>query len=639
MPSSMTTTTGTTTIKRTHIQQLIDAWNGTTSVPLVLNGQGTDATSLTIKSNGVNPPMKIVDPQGFTVFSIGTNGVISPNVSSTAGPISLGATPPATMPTTAGFYYGATTTSVASVNVSAASSNPMRWTSSNAYAGGTTPTNQIMQTLETYNMAAGNLAILLRPTTTTASSSITQGLYMVLRANANVASTVYSRDYNIQAVADGFPTGTGDVNVVGSLNITTDLNDAGAVPIAKFKSRGFFTGIYSPPVNWLDGDATKQDPQTTVASGTETTYDTKIITTSTSTSTTVALAGVGSPLTSGTTYPTPPLPVNQPRGSLPVFRSDITGSSGAYTFTGSWGRLPASTTQGLVLQADTSAPVLNPYGMKWGLPTSALTGLHREVIYPQQMTAVQTVNSPGASQFYAPTYSASNTLVGTLGTNVSKAEWRFPRNDATTYNVTTATNSLVVGDTYKVISLGSTSNTEWLALAGFPGTVTTAGVATATTTPTFAVNSGFTAALAGSGTGSGTVQRVNTTAFCTVPIPTGWKSGNFRVRLYYSTTGSSSGIAWQVGYGIEVLLPNASTTAAAAFPTLTNVSLPVSSTAATDALRMAETTIVLGDLAPVTIDTVATYGGVVDLAITRLASTDAVAVSAFLRMVVVEFGI
>lgn len=620
MPSSMTTTTGTSTIKRTHIQQLIDAWNGVTSVPLVLNGQGTDYTPLTIKANGVSSPFQIIDANNAVVFSVGTTGVISPSVSTTSGTVSVGTTQVST-PSTPGIFSGVTSTLANSVNVSVANTNPMRWTSSDSY-GGSTPTNQILQTLETYNMAAGSLAILLRPTTTTVSSSITQGLYLVLRANANVSGTAIPRDYNIQAVADGFPTGTGDANVVGSLNITTDLNDATSVPIAKFKSRGFFTGIYTPPVNWLNGDTSVQDPQTTVASGTETTYDTRIITTSTS----VELVA-------------PPLPSSHPRGAIPVFRSDISGAPGGYTFTGSWGRMPTAATNGHVLIADTATPLTNPYGLKWGLPTSALTGLHREVIYPQQMTAVQTVNSPGASQFYAPTYSASNTLVGTLGTNVSKAEWRFPRNDVITYNVTTATNSLVVGDTYKVISLGTTTNTEWLALAGFSGTVTVAGVATATTTPTFAVNSGFTAALTGSGTGTGTVQRVNTTAFCTVPIPTGWKSGNFRVRLYYSTTGSSTGIAWRVGYGIEVLLPNASTTAAAAFPALTNVDLPVSSTAAADALRMAETTVGLVDLAPVTIDAVATYGGVVDLAITRRADTDAVAVSAFLRMVVVEFGI
>lgn len=620
MPSSMTTTTGTSTIKRTHIQQLIDAWNGVTSVPLVLNGQGTDYTPLTIKANGVSAPFQIIDANGATVFSIGTTGVISPSVSTVSGTVSVGTTQVST-PSTPGIFSGVTSTLANSVNVSVASTNPMRWTSSDSY-GGSTPTNQILQTLETYNMAAGSLAILLRPTTTTVTNSITQGLYLVLRANANVSGTAIPRDYNIQAVADGFPTGTGDANVVGSLNITTDLNDGAVVPIAKFKSRGFFTGIYTPPVNWLNGDTSVQDPQTTVASGTETTYDTRIITTSTSTEAV-----------------TPPLPSTHPRGAIPVFRSDISGAPGAYTFTGSWGRMPTAATSGHVLIADTTSPITNPYGLKWGLPTSAVTGLHREVIYPQQMTAVQVVNSPASTQFYAPVYSATNTTVGTLGLNAFKSEWRFPRNDGITYNVTTASNSLVVGDVYKVVSLGTTTNAEWLALAGYQGTVNVAGTGVATTTPTFAANSGFTAALVASGVGTGSVVRVNTTAFCTVPIPTGWKAGNVRVRLYYSTTTATAGIAWQVGYGIEVLLPNASATADASFPALANISMPVSSTAAGNALRMTETVFSMVDLAPVTIDTVATYGGVLDIAVTRLANIDNVAATAFLRMVVVEFGV
>lgn len=103
MPSSMTTTTGTSTIKRTHIQQLIDAWNGVTSVPLVLNGQGTDYTPLTIKANGVSAPFQIIDANGATVFSIGTTGVISPSVSTTSGTVSVGTTQVST-PSTPGIF-------------------------------------------------------------------------------------------------------------------------------------------------------------------------------------------------------------------------------------------------------------------------------------------------------------------------------------------------------------------------------------------------------------------------------------------------------------------------------------------------------------------------------------------------------
>lgn len=272
-------------------------------------------------------------------------------------------------------------------------------------------------------------------------------------------------------------------------------------------------------------------------------------------------------------------------------------------------------------------------------------GVQRAIIMPQQMTASHTVSSPQAGQWYAATYVATSSQVGTAGTNVPKSEWRFPPNHtgATTFGVTAAGAALVVGDTYKVVSLGTTTNAEWLALAGYTGTVSVGGAGVATTTPTFAVNSGFTAALTGIGAGTGTVQRVDTTVFASVPLPTEWKAGNVRLRLFYrteATLGALTRIAWTVKRFFPIV-------EGTAFPTaFTEIALPTTIANVAHQLRVAETTFAVPATPATTVITVPgaaegapVYAQIMDLAITRSASSDMTLDAAHLHMVTVEFGV
>ena len=328
--TSLSTTVTSNTIKRNHVQQIVDAWNGTsdtTAAPLILNHSTSkvgsavspfkimvNAASTDVNSNSVKAlhiTKQNSDNSTSDVFYVTASGTIYPNAASTlAG--GTAATPALKFYSTdapvTGLYGD-----IDSVNITVRGSK----TFGSQYFVGTGISQNIFDValVSSDQMTSDFKAIILKylkPTTSTNSSG-SVGVKQTWRSYS-YDSTLKYRDYSFVAKSNSF---SGSSTAEGYIELVNEYNGSGTdVSIAKFHSSGLITGSYAPDSTW---------PPTTATASTET--------------------------AATTTFP---------RGSIPVYQVTQTGASSPYNFSGKWGQLAAGT-NGYILVADST--VTN--GVRW----------------------------------------------------------------------------------------------------------------------------------------------------------------------------------------------------------------------------------------------------------------------------------
>lgn len=336
MPTEMTTTTTSSTIKRSHIQQIIDAWNGSSAVPLVLNhSQATTGTPLVIKgytaNSSNNAALVIKNSNDTTTLTIYADGSLSPNPSGNFSVGTLGSPGIKFAAYPNGFYAGQVNTAN-HMAVAIQNTEVMRWQLSNS-----SYSTLISQRIESA-ISSGNDALILAPIAPTSNGAQT-GVRTIFRAYSQNAGVGITRDFVFQAsttAADG----------TGSLEVTTQLNSGAATSLMSIKSNGTFSGIYAPDVTWPPTDSTAITQTQSVTNASATTL---------------------------------------PRGTIPVYKVTTTGTTPNFTYTGSWGK-QAVGANGYVLTADST----QDSGVAWASTSSSAYSLARFALNPAAFTPATT---------------------------------------------------------------------------------------------------------------------------------------------------------------------------------------------------------------------------------------------------------
>lgn len=318
----LNSTATSSTVKRTHVEQIIKAWNGSLqadAAPLLLNhneaSTGSMPTPLKIIVNstsntGASPTkaIHVVNESGTDLFYVTRAGVVYPPPGAFTG----GGT--ALLPTIA-FASGYATGLYGSSTEVAMTATGSR-TFGSATIGGINYNIFNASLISSDTMTTNFEAIVLRPVippSNTAGSGY-QGVKHVLRSYAHDGA-VKTRDYALRSTSNTFSSTTaveGYLEIFGSY--ATD--SPSETSIAKFHHSGLFTGKFAPDKDW---------PPTTATPSTET-------------------AAI-------TTFP---------RGAIPVYKVVQSGAGPSYSFSGTWQQLAAGA-NGYILVADNT--VSN--GIKW----------------------------------------------------------------------------------------------------------------------------------------------------------------------------------------------------------------------------------------------------------------------------------
>lgn len=316
----LTSTVSSTTVKRSHVEQIIKAWNGaneTDASPLVLNhsvaSTASAPTPLKIIVNTSNltagsatKALHVVDQSNNDVFYVTVGGTVFPNLATSF----VGGT--ALLPILK-FYASSTPVTgmygdVSSVNITVNSqrtfgSENISGTNFNIFDAGITSSSTMVSDFE---------AIVLKYLQPSASTSVSgsTGVQHIFRTYS-YDTTLHTRDYIFRAKSKTTGLATAD----GYLELF-DKYLGTETTIATFNSGGLITGKFAPDNNW---------PPTTATPSTET--------------------------ATTTTFP---------RGAIPVYQVVQSGAGPSYTFSGTWQQLAAGA-NGYILVADNT--VSN--GIKW----------------------------------------------------------------------------------------------------------------------------------------------------------------------------------------------------------------------------------------------------------------------------------
>lgn len=316
----LTSTVSSTTVKRSHVEQIIRAWNGaneTDASPLVLNhsvaSTASAPTPLKIIVNTSNltagsatKALHVVDQSNNDVFYVTVGGTVFPNLATSF----VGGT--ALLPILK-FYASSTPVTgmygdVSSVNITVNSqrtfgSENISGTNFNIFDAGITSSSTMVSDFEAIVLKY------LQPSASTSASGST-GVQHIFRT-FSYDTTLHTRDYIFRAKSKTTGLATAD----GYLELF-DKYLGTETTIATFNSGGLITGKFAPDKNWPPTNATP----------------------STETATT-------------TTFP---------RGAIPVYQVVQSGAGPSYTFSGTWQQLAAGA-NGYILVADNT--VSN--GIKW----------------------------------------------------------------------------------------------------------------------------------------------------------------------------------------------------------------------------------------------------------------------------------
>lgn len=316
----LTSTVSSTTVKRSHVEQIIRAWNGaseTDASPLVLNHSVSSASSAptplkiivntsNLTAGSATKAFHVVDQSNNDVFYITVGGTVFPSLATSF----VGGT--ALLPILK-FYASSTPVTgmyggVSSVNITVNSqrtfgSENISGTNFNIFDAGITSSSTMVSDFE---------AIILKYLQPSASTSVSgsTGVQHIFRTYS-YDTTLHTRDYIFRAKSKNTGLATAD----GYLELF-DKYLGNETPIATFNSGGLITGKFAPDKNW---------PPTTATPSTET--------------------------ATTTTFP---------RGAIPVYQVVQSGAGPSYTFSGTWQQLAAGA-NGYILVADNT--VSN--GIKW----------------------------------------------------------------------------------------------------------------------------------------------------------------------------------------------------------------------------------------------------------------------------------
>ena len=324
----LTSTVSSTTVKRSHVEQIIKAWNGaneTDASPLVLNHSVSSTASAptplkiivntsNLTAGSATKALHVVDQSNNDVFYVTVGGTVFPNLATSF----VGGT--ALLPILK-FYASATPVTgmygdVSSVNITVNSqrtfgSENISGTNFNIFDAGITSSSTMVSDFE---------AIVLKYLQPSASTSVSggTGVQHIFRTYS-YDTTLHTRDYIFRAKSKttGLATADGYLELfdkyLGNETSIVKFNSSGAI---EFNSTGLITGKFAPDKDW---------PPTTATPSTET--------------------------ATTTTFP---------QGAIPVYQVVQSGAGPSYTFSGTWQQLAAGA-NGYILVADNT--VSN--GIKW----------------------------------------------------------------------------------------------------------------------------------------------------------------------------------------------------------------------------------------------------------------------------------
>jgi hypothetical protein len=333
--ASLNSTVTSVTVKRSHVEQIIEAWNGLsdgTAAPLVLNHSSQSSTALTplkIKVNSASTSggnavkaLHIVNQNNADLFYVTATGTVFPGGGTFSGGLATAASLKFDANQSAtGMYGGSTSVNITVNNSRTFGSEIIDNVNYNIFNAGLYSSDS----MET-DFAAIVLKYLI-PTAFSGSLGV-NGVRQIFRAYNydNTASPLKTRDYTFRTKATAFQSGTS--TGAGYLELFTTLDGGNHTTIAKFNSDGTISGNVAPNQDWPSYAAN----QTTVVN----------------TTTTSVL----------------------PKGGIPVYKVVRTGPvSSNYTHVGAWSQFPVGA-DGLTLVTDSTTDS----GLSWATYSSGSGG-------------------------------------------------------------------------------------------------------------------------------------------------------------------------------------------------------------------------------------------------------------------------
>ena len=333
---SLNSTVTSTTVKRSHVEQLIQAWNGvsdSTAAPLVLNHSAQTDSAVTPLKITVNSGSKsggnavkalhIVNQNNVDLFYVSADTAVFPGSGTFGGGSPSAASLVfATGQSATGMYGGST-----SVNITVNGSK----TFGSEVIGGINYNIFNAGLYSSDSMTSDFSAIVLKyliPIGFSGGAAVS-GVRQIFRAYGydSTATPLKTRDYIFRTKSTTFTEGINNT-VPGYLELFTTLDGGPAATIAKFNSDGTISGNVAPNENWPSYAAN----QTTVVN----------------TTTTSVL----------------------PKGGIPVYKVVRTGPvSSNYTHVGAWSQFPVGA-DGLTLVTDSTTDS----GLSWATYSSGASG-------------------------------------------------------------------------------------------------------------------------------------------------------------------------------------------------------------------------------------------------------------------------
>jgi len=333
---SLNSTVTSTTVKRSHVEQIIQAWNGaadSAAAPLVLNHSAETSTALTPLKIIVNSASKnggisvkafhIVNQSNVDRFYVSADTTVFPG----GGTFTGGSPSEASLKFDAnqsatGMYGGSTSVNITVNSSRTFGSEVIDGINYNIFNAGLYSSD-----LMSSNFSAIVLKYLI-PTAYSGGATVS-GVKQIFRAYGydNTTTPLKKRDYIFRTTSTTFPSGT-NTTVPGYLELFTTLDDANLTTIAKFNSDGTISGNVAPNENWPSYAAN----QSTVVNATTTSV--------------------------------------LPKGGIPVYKVVRTGPvSGNYTHVGAWSQFPVGA-DGLTLVTDSTTDS----GLSWATYSSGASG-------------------------------------------------------------------------------------------------------------------------------------------------------------------------------------------------------------------------------------------------------------------------